>query len=140
MDRRDDPIDPEFRVRDESSQGRPHADDEEGVPRSRGSRRSSRNVFAREVVWAALTIAFAVYVGSGSVSTFLGAEGRGRAGVWEVWRNLVPALPGGDLLLLRAVYVAMLVAFVGGSLVALWLALAADGSDESTERPVADGP
>jgi hypothetical protein len=94
----------------------------------------------REILWAVLTIAFAVYVGTGRVSTYLGAQGRGRAAVWDVWQNLAGDLPGGDSFLPRAAYVLMLIAFVGGSLAALWLALAADGSDESTERPVADVP
>jgi hypothetical protein len=81
-----------------------------------------------------------VYLGTGRVTTFLGAEGRGRAAVWDVWQNLFGDLPGGDSFLVRLGYALMIVVFVGGSLVALWLALAADGSDEPMERPVADVP
>jgi hypothetical protein len=108
-------------------------DREQRVPENaRGAR------FGREVVWAALTIAFAVYLGTGHVSTYLGAAGRGRAAVWDVWHNLFGDLPGGGSFLMRLVYALMIVTFVGGCLAALWLALAADGSDEPVDLPVAD--
>ncbi|MEA2598839.1 MAG: hypothetical protein QOF01_5308 [Thermomicrobiales bacterium] len=91
-----------------------------------------RTALVRDLWWAALTIGFALFVASGRVSTYLGAQGRGRADVWDIWRNLAGELPGGDSGVVRAGYVLVLLVFVGGSLVALWFALAADGSDEAT--------
>ncbi|HEY7033857.1 MAG TPA: hypothetical protein VH482_21145 [Thermomicrobiales bacterium] len=112
----------------------------DGGDTDRRDRPAKSATLGRELVWAALAIAFAVYLGTGRVSTYLGAEGRGRSAVWDVWQNLFSDLPGGDSFVLRLGYALMIVVFVGGSLVALWLALAADGSDEPRERPVADLP
>jgi hypothetical protein len=87
--------------------------------------------FAREVWWAVFVVAFAVYVVTGRVRTFLGAEGHGRSSVWTIWRRLAGDLPSVSAPgLLRVAYLAMLIVFAGGCLAALWLALAADGSDE----------
>ena len=99
---------------------------------------SGRTRIARELVWGGLTVAFAFFVATGRLRTYLGRKGRGRSEVWDVWQRLAGDLPGGESVVLRAGYVLMLVAFVGGCLTALWLALAADGSDEVSGQRVAD--
>ena len=99
-----------------------------------------RTRIARELIWGVLTVAFAFFVATGKLKTYRGREGRGRSEVWDVWQRLAGDLPGGDSLLLRACYVLMLMAFVGGCLVAMWLALAADGSDEVSGQSTADTP
>lgn len=109
-------------------------------PDPNAPREHKRDRLGREIVWAAMTIAFAIYLGTGWVSTYLGAQGRGRSAIWDVWQSVIGDLPSGGSLLLRVAYVSILIAFVGGCLVALWLALAADGSDEPRERPVAAAP
>ena len=97
------------------------------------SAKPPRTTLARELWWAGLVIALAVFMAAGRVSTYLGSEGRGRANVWDVWRHLAGSLPGGDSGAVRAGYVLVLLLFAGGSLSALWFALAADGSDEAPE-------
>jgi hypothetical protein len=106
--------------------GRDGAPDEAATPVIRRTR------IARELWWGGLAVAFAVFIGMGRLSTYRGRKGREPSDVWDVWGRLAGDLPGGDSALLRIGYALALVAFVGGSLVALWLALAADGSDETT--------
>jgi hypothetical protein len=116
------------------------------VPEDRDlGRRSS---FGRQMWWLILTIAFVVFVFVGRVRAFRGAEDRERVGVWDVWRDLRHDLPAvGAPGVASAGYLVTLVVFVVGSLIALWLALAADGSDEprppgrgSDEEPVPLAP
>lgn len=101
---------------------------------------SGRTRIVRELVWGGLTVAFAFFIATGRLSTYLGRGQRGRSEVWDVWQRLAGDLPGGGSIVLRAGYVLMLIAFVGGCLTALWLALAADGSDELGGQSVAEIP
>jgi hypothetical protein len=94
----------------------------------------------RELVWGALTVAFALFVATASLRTYRGREGRGRSEIWDVWQRLAGDLPGGDAIAVRVGYVLVLIAFAGGCLVALWLALAADGSDKVSEQRTAETP
>jgi hypothetical protein len=94
----------------------------------------------RELVWGALTVAFAFFIATASLRTYRGREGRGSSQVWDVWQRLAGDLPGGDSVAVRVGYVLILIAFTGGCLVALWLALAADGSDEASGQSSFDTP
>jgi hypothetical protein len=90
----------------------------------------------REVWWLVLTVAFVLFVTTARVSVYRGIEGWSRAGVWSVWRRLAGDLP--EVIapsFVRAGYVVAAAVFIVGCLTALWLALAADCSDESAESP-----
>jgi hypothetical protein len=76
-----------------------------------------------EIVWFVMLLAFVIFVSAIRVMTFRNYFNRGRAYVWENYRELRHVLPGDGSLLMWLVYFGILVAFLGGGAAMLWLSL-----------------
>lgn len=110
-------------------------DDETDVARPSQPSPLPRTRIVREIWWVVLSLAFAAYVLTARISTYRGIKGRSSASIRDIWRDLADDLPDvSSPALLTTGYIALILVFVTGSLTALWLALAADGSDESELR------
>jgi hypothetical protein len=92
--------------------------------------RNWRTNIGREIWWVALAITFVIFVSTAHVQTYLGWRGRGRAKVWDIWRDLTTDLPGGRSDLVKVAYVLIVVVFVASCFAGLWLALNADTPGE----------
>jgi hypothetical protein len=96
--------------------------------------RSGRNTTAREIWSAALFVAFLVFVSTTHVTTYLGARGRGRAKIWDIWRDLTTDLPGGGSDLVKVGYVLVVAVFVVSCFAGLWLTLSGESTGESPDE------
>lgn len=89
---------------------------------------------ARAAWWLTVTAAFVAFAVVGRVSTYRSATERGEERVLDIWRALAHDLPQVSVSgLMPAVYVASLAAFIGGGLLTLWLALAAEDRQEQPD-------
>jgi hypothetical protein len=85
----------------------------------------------RWLFWLLLTAGLMGFIALARLKTYQTMTARGRGYVWEQWWRLRNDLPDvGWPGVMSATYFLMLVVVAGGSLMALWLALHAGGTDE----------
>jgi hypothetical protein len=96
-----------------------------------GNRARSDDLGFRWWLWVLISATLAGFVALARLTTYQTMTERGRGYVWEQWWRLRRDLPDvGQPGVMVAAYLLMLALVAGGSLLALWLALLADGTDD----------
>lgn len=96
-----------------------------------------RVVIGREIWCVVLLVAFAVFVSTTYVTTYLGSRGRGRSQVWAIWRDLTTDLPGGSSDLIKVGYLLIVALFLVSCFFGLWLSLGAVSTRDATDENIA---